>query len=75
MDECAPPLERGPRNASHSVGATSDTQIEFWTEPYAYHHMEEIAPKLWEYLCGSTLVIFKGDLKSVTVHPYLFVHY
>ena len=51
------------------AGATSDTQIEFWTESYAYHHMEEVAPKLWEYLCGSTLVIFKGDLKSVTAPP------
>lgn len=54
-------------NANHPAGATSDTQFEFWTEGYAYHHMREIAPKLWEYLHGSTLVIFKGDLKSVTV--------
>jgi len=54
---------------NHSAGSTSDTQFEFWTEPYAYHHMEEIAPKLWEYLRRSTLVIFKGDLKFVTVPP------
>jgi len=44
------------------LDATSDAQFEFWTEPYAYHYMQEIAPRLWEYLCGSTLVIFKGDL-------------
>ena len=61
--------DESKRNANYSLGATSDAQFEFWTEPYAYHHMEEIAPKLWEYLHGSTLVIFKGDLKSVTVSP------
>ncbi|CAG8501487.1 9730_t:CDS:2, partial [Cetraspora pellucida] len=34
----------------------------FWTSPYSFWHLEEKAPELYNDLCKSHLVIFKGDL-------------
>ncbi|KAI0799597.1 hypothetical protein BC629DRAFT_1497088 [Irpex lacteus] len=36
---------------------------DFWTGPWPYWDLQEKAPELWEDLKGSSLVIFKGDLK------------
>ncbi len=36
---------------------------EFWTSPSAYYYMRDEAPGLVRHLEGSSLVIFKGDLK------------
>lgn len=34
----------------------------FWTTPFAYHHLAELAPQLWQQFKKSDFVIFKGDL-------------
>ncbi|CAG8544713.1 12615_t:CDS:2 [Cetraspora pellucida] len=34
----------------------------FWTSPYSFWHLEEKAPELYNDLCKSHLIIFKGDL-------------
>jgi len=34
----------------------------FWTSNYPFWHMEIFAPKLYEYLSDSSLLIFKGDM-------------
>ncbi|XP_052872013.1 damage-control phosphatase ARMT1-like [Anopheles cruzii] len=34
----------------------------FWTSPYEFWHMKDIAPSLYETLRGALLLIFKGDL-------------
>ncbi|CAJ0748776.1 24636_t:CDS:2, partial [Entrophospora sp. SA101] len=34
----------------------------FWTSPYSYWHIKEIAPDLFNDLKNSSLIIFKGDL-------------
>ncbi|KIM27135.1 hypothetical protein M408DRAFT_330244 [Serendipita vermifera MAFF 305830] len=39
------------------------SDYEFWTSPSAYYYMKDEAPRLLEHLAGSSLVIFKGDLK------------
>ncbi|KIK35366.1 hypothetical protein CY34DRAFT_96200 [Suillus luteus UH-Slu-Lm8-n1] len=36
---------------------------EFWNGPWPYWNMNELAPELGQWLSGSGLVIFKGDLK------------
>ncbi|KZP30085.1 DUF89 domain-containing protein [Athelia psychrophila] len=36
---------------------------DFWTDPWPYWDMRTRSGKLFEYLSGSSLVIFKGDLK------------
>jgi len=48
-----------PRDASIGV---PDEMVNFWTSPWPYWEMRSRAPKLWDTLCGSGLVIFKGDL-------------
>ena len=37
----------------------------FWTSPYPYWNMKELAPELYAHMQESSLVIFKGDLKCV----------
>ncbi|OUM65398.1 hypothetical protein PIROE2DRAFT_51046, partial [Piromyces sp. E2] len=34
----------------------------FWTSNYPFWHMAKFAPKLYEYLSNSSLLIFKGDM-------------
>ncbi|ORX81802.1 DUF89-domain-containing protein [Basidiobolus meristosporus CBS 931.73] len=34
----------------------------FWTSPYAFYHIRSQAPDLYEGLCRSSLLLFKGDL-------------
>ncbi|EIW56647.1 DUF89 domain-containing protein [Trametes versicolor FP-101664 SS1] len=41
---------------------SSDKKANFWTTPYPYWNMKELAPELHESLSDSSLVIFKGDL-------------
>ncbi|KAI0351611.1 DUF89 domain-containing protein [Trametes cingulata] len=40
----------------------SDEKANFWTSPYPYWNMRELAPQLYDSLKGSNLVVFKGDL-------------
>ncbi|KAI0776814.1 hypothetical protein BD413DRAFT_610398 [Trametes elegans] len=40
----------------------SDEKANFWTSPYPYWNMQELAPALHKSLQESSLVIFKGDL-------------
>ncbi|OJT12344.1 Protein-glutamate O-methyltransferase [Trametes pubescens] len=40
----------------------SDKKANFWTTPYPYWNMKELAPELHKSLSDSSLVIFKGDL-------------
>ena len=35
---------------------------DFWTMPFAYNRMKEIAPELYTELSNAALIIFKGDL-------------
>jgi hypothetical protein len=48
-----------PRDAA--IGA-QDEIVNFWTSPWPYWDIRLRAPKVWDALCGSGLVIFKGDL-------------
>ncbi|KAH9893939.1 DUF89 domain-containing protein [Cubamyces lactineus] len=41
---------------------SSDAKANFWTSPYPYWNMKELAPELHKSLEDSSLVIFKGDL-------------
>ncbi|KAI0656671.1 DUF89 domain-containing protein [Cubamyces menziesii] len=41
---------------------SSDEKADFWTSPYPYWNMKELAPGLHKSLEDSSLVIFKGDL-------------
>ncbi|KAJ7147366.1 DUF89 domain-containing protein [Mycena filopes] len=44
-------------------GGAADSELaEFWTSPAPYWDLQVQAPKLWETLKSSNLVIFKGDL-------------
>jgi damage-control phosphatase, subfamily III len=45
-----------PRDAIIGV---PDEMVNFWTSPWPYWEMRLRAPKLWDTLCGSGLVIFK----------------
>ena len=45
-----------PRDATIGV---PDEMANFWTSPWPYWEMRARAPKLWDTLCGSGLVIFK----------------
>ncbi|RPD77052.1 DUF89-domain-containing protein [Lentinus tigrinus ALCF2SS1-7] len=45
----------------YPLGA-SDVKANFWTSPYPYWNMEELAPELFADLCKSSLVVLKGDL-------------
>ncbi|KAI0717732.1 hypothetical protein C8T65DRAFT_640596 [Cerioporus squamosus] len=45
----------------YPLGA-SDVKANFWTSPYPYWNMEELAPELFADLRESSLAIFKGDL-------------
>ncbi|KAI0744716.1 hypothetical protein C8Q76DRAFT_789208 [Earliella scabrosa] len=45
----------------YPLGA-SDLKANFWTSPYPYWNMKELAPELFSDLASSNLVIFKGDL-------------
>lgn len=40
----------------------SDVRADFWTSPWPYWNMAELAPEVFKELQGSGLVIFKGDL-------------
>ncbi|KAI0684695.1 DUF89 domain-containing protein [Cytidiella melzeri] len=40
----------------------SHPKCNFWTGPWPYWDLQEMAPELWEDFKGSSLVIFKGDL-------------
>ncbi|KAI0651281.1 DUF89 domain-containing protein [Trametes meyenii] len=40
----------------------SDKRANYWTSPYPYWNMKELAPELHASLQESSLVIFKGDL-------------
>lgn len=35
---------------------------DFWTLPHDFSEMSTLAPELYDHLCKSTLVLFKGDL-------------
>ncbi|KAH9982017.1 hypothetical protein BJV74DRAFT_852635 [Russula compacta] len=48
-----------PRDAA--IG-TPDERVNFWTSPWPYWDMRLRAPKVWDALRESGLVIFKGDL-------------
>lgn len=54
----------GKRIANYvSIGRLELCEIDyFWTSPYEFQAMNTIAPKLYENLSKSHLVIFKGDL-------------
>ena len=41
----------------------SDPKFDFWTSPWPYWNMQELAPALYDHLKGSGLIIFKGDPK------------
>ncbi|KAI1790587.1 hypothetical protein LXA43DRAFT_1015926 [Ganoderma leucocontextum] len=45
----------------YPLGA-SDAKTNFWTSPFPYWNMKELAPELHADLRDSSLVIFKGDL-------------
>ena len=45
-----------PRDATIGV---PDEMVNFWTSPWPYWEMSLRAPKLWDSLRGSGLVIFK----------------
>ncbi|TBU44588.1 hypothetical protein BD309DRAFT_957998 [Dichomitus squalens] len=45
----------------YPLGA-SDAKANFWTSPYPYWNLKELAPELYADLRESSLVIFKGDL-------------
>ncbi|KAM5532692.1 hypothetical protein V8D89_013661 [Ganoderma adspersum] len=45
----------------YPLGA-SDAKANFWTSPFPYWNMKELAPELHAHLSESNLVIFKGDL-------------
>jgi hypothetical protein len=45
-----------PRDAA--IGA-QDEIVNFWTSPWPYWDIRLRAPKVWDALCGSGLVIFK----------------
>lgn len=45
----------------YPLGA-SDAKANFWTSPFPYWNMKELAPELHAHLRDSNLVIFKGDL-------------
>ncbi|VDB92404.1 unnamed protein product [Peniophora sp. CBMAI 1063] len=40
----------------------SDPVFDFWTSPWPYWNMKELAPALYEHMKGTGLAIFKGDL-------------
>ncbi|KAH9915315.1 DUF89 domain-containing protein [Fomitopsis serialis] len=40
----------------------SNPKVDFWTSPYPYWNMQELAPEVFGSLKDSGLVIFKGDL-------------
>lgn len=37
-------------------------QANFWTLPFPYWNMKELAPELYDHLRGSNLVIFKVNI-------------
>ncbi|EKM77037.1 hypothetical protein AGABI1DRAFT_21393, partial [Agaricus bisporus var. burnettii JB137-S8] len=45
------------------LGGDTRGRADFWTSPYPYWDMKNLAPPLYENLRSSDLVIFKGDLK------------
>jgi hypothetical protein len=45
------------------LGENTRGKADFWTSPYPYWDMKNLAPQLYEHLRSSDLVIFKGDLK------------
>ncbi|KAI0759122.1 DUF89 domain-containing protein [Fomes fomentarius] len=45
----------------YPLGA-SDVKANFWTSPYPYWNLKDLAPELFANLAQSSLVIFKGDL-------------
>jgi hypothetical protein len=52
-----------PRDAAIGV---SDEMVNFWTSPWPYWEMRLRAPKVWDALCESGLVIFKvGEWAAV----------
>ncbi|EKM77045.1 hypothetical protein AGABI1DRAFT_108419 [Agaricus bisporus var. burnettii JB137-S8] len=44
------------------LGENTQGKADFWTSPYPYWDMKNLAPPLYEHLRSSDLVIFKGDL-------------
>ncbi|KAF7784879.1 hypothetical protein Agabi119p4_1044 [Agaricus bisporus var. burnettii] len=44
------------------LGGDTRGRADFWTSPYPYWDMKNLAPPLYENLRSSDLVIFKGDL-------------
>ncbi|KAJ3781064.1 DUF89 domain-containing protein [Lentinula aff. detonsa] len=45
-----------------TTAATTHSLAEFWTAPVPYWDIETYDRELWEFLRGSDLVVFKGDL-------------
>ncbi|XP_006461491.1 hypothetical protein AGABI2DRAFT_205296 [Agaricus bisporus var. bisporus H97] len=45
------------------LGGDTRGRADFWTSPYPYWDMKNLAHPLYEHLRSSDLVIFKGDLK------------
>ncbi|KAH9976623.1 DUF89 domain-containing protein [Lactifluus volemus] len=46
----------------YSAIGMPDERVNFWTSPWPYWNLRLRAPKLWDALSESGLVIFKGDL-------------
>lgn len=44
------------------AGRWSYSQHEFWTTPFPFWWMQQVAPDLHDLLAGSSLIVFKGDL-------------
>ncbi|EKM52419.1 uncharacterized protein PHACADRAFT_260786 [Phanerochaete carnosa HHB-10118-sp] len=47
--------------AETKLGEAND-KANFWTGPWPYWNMRELAPQVWSDLKDSSLVVFKGDL-------------
>ncbi|EIM84187.1 DUF89 domain-containing protein [Stereum hirsutum FP-91666 SS1] len=52
----------GQKNVVVNLEKNGVNEASFWTGPWPYWDMKELAPELWTTLSESGLVIFKGDL-------------
>ena len=59
-----------PRDAT--IGAP-DEMVNFWTSPWPYWDMRLRAPKVWDTLCQSGLVIFKVSARATASGFFLTV--
>lgn len=67
----------GQKNADVNVKSNGVKEASFWTGPWPYWDMKELAVELWKTLSESGLVIFKvglchGKHQSMVAHHGIF---